>query len=492
MVHFNSAVNLRLVLHLCGWGLLMLAIVFLIPLIPSFIMGDEHHWPFLKSSGITLLFAALLIFQGRKQLHEGIRPRDGLATVGLMWLLIGLFGTLPFLLGESLPNFWDALFESISGFSTTGATVIGEPQDLAPTMRFWRALTHWLGSMGIVVLLLAILPSLGLSGLQLVRNESIYGGQARLKPRLGQTARALWNIYLVLSIICITLLTICGVPFFDALCHGMSAIATGGFANHSNSITHTAGPGVEVIYTVFMFIGSLNFGLFYLMSKGNWKALWHDSETRVYTLIIVIATFLITISLSHSTIYTGESLLAIMRHAIFQVVSVISTTGFSTTDWEEWPHFAYGILFVLFFIGGCAGSTSGGIKCIRWILLLKGIHRTLRQHIHPRAVIPVRLGDKAVPETLMTAVWSFGAIYFLTLAASTLALAATDLDLLTALSASASALGNVGLGLSEVGPSDNWSTLPDFAKGVLCLNMFLGRLEFFAIMILLLPDFWRK
>ena len=485
----NLAVNFRLVFHMVGWALLGLAGAMLMPVLVALIMEDGSAPVFLKSAAIVGLMALALIIQGARQSREEFRSRDGLATVGLAWLMIGLSGAAPFWISGVCPNFWDGIFESFSGFSTTGATVIASVEALPSSIIFWRALSHWLGGMGVIVLMLAILPFLGFNGVQLFKNESTLG-QTKLKPRIAETAKILWLIYLALTIVLLALLKAGGLSWFDAICFGFSAVATGGFAARDLSAGHFNSAYIEIVLAVFMFLGSLNFALYYRVVRGDFKSLWANTECRVFLFIILIAGLLVAWPLIAGG-YHNDGLVS-LRHAYFQVVSVISTTGFATADWEAWPHFSQGVLFLLFFVGGCSGSTSGGLKCIRWVLLFKGIYRTLRQHIHPRAVIPVRLGGEAVPESVMTAVWSFGAIYFIALVLSTLALAALDLDLLTSLSASASALGNVGLGLGQVGPAENFSALPGLAKGILSLNMFLGRLEFFSILILFLPEFWQR
>ena len=403
--------------------------------------------------------------------------------------MIGLLGALPFWFSGAAANFWDGIFESFSGFSTTGATVIADVEALPPGILFWRALTHWLGGMGIIVLMLAILPFFGLSGVQLFKNESSLG-QQRIQPRVAQTAKALWLIYLGFSGILAVLLKAGGMDWFDALCHTFSAMATGGFANKNSSIGYYGSAYVEIVLTVFVTLASLNFALYYQMFRGDRAALFKNTECRVFLGIVLVCGLLVFIPLRAGGLY--EHGWDAFREAYFQVASVISTTGFNSTDWEAWPHFSQGVLFLLLFVGGCSGSTSGGLKCIRWILLCKGVYRTLRQHIHPKAVIPIRLGGQAVPESVMGATWAFCAIYFMVAAASTLALAAMNLDLLTALSASVASLGNVGIGLGSVGPAENFGHLPGAAKGVLSFCMFLGRLELFSLMILFLPEFWKK
>ncbi len=485
----KSAVNFRLVFFLCGWVILILAGAFLLPLFPAFFYADKSAPAFLMSAGAAFALGGLFVLQGRGRRQGEVKSRDGLATVGLAWLMIGLLGALPFWFSGAAANFWDGIFESFSGFSTTGATIFADVEALPPGILFWRSLTHWLGGMGIIVLMLAVLPFFGLSGVQLFKNESSLG-QERIRPRVAQTAKALWLIYLTFSLLLLMFLKAGGMNWFDALCHTMSAAATGGFANKNSSIGHYASAYTEIVLTVFVILSSLNFALYYQTIKGDGHALWRNTECRVFLGLILVCGFLVFLSLSADGVYKNSW--DALREAYFQTASIISTTGFTSADWEKWPHFSQGVLFMLFFVGGCSGSTSGGLKCIRWILIVKGIYRTLRQHIHPRAVFPIRLSGRAVPESVMNAAWAFCAIYFMALAAATLALAAMNIDILTAMSASVSALGNVGIALGEAGPAENFGHLPGAAKGVLSFCMFLGRLELFSLMILFLPEFWRK
>ena len=485
----NLAVNFRLIFYMCGWVVLGLAGVMILPVIPALTTGDGEVGSFLKSAAVAAVLAGFLLVQGHRQNREDIRSRDGLATVGLAWLLIGLIGALPYWFSGSFPSFWDGLFESVSGFSTTGATAAARVETLPASIIFWRSLTNWLGGMGVIVLMLAVLPVFGLSGVQLFKHESTLG-QQRVRPRIAQTAKTFWLIYAGLSLTLLLLLLAAGLGWFEALCHTLSTVATAGFSNHSLSVGYYDRPALEFILAIFIILGSLNFALYYQVARGDWKSLFRDTECRVFLLTIALSGTAVTLSLWGSGYY--NDLPTTLRHAFFQVVSVISTTGLTTADWQLWPAFCQGLLFALFFVGGCSGSTSGGMKCVRWILLFKGIHRTLRQQIHPRAVIPVRLGGQAVPEDVMTAVWSFTVIYFLVLTLTTLALTALNLDLVTAFSASAAALGNVGVGLGQLGPLGSYGQFPGLAKGVLILSMFMGRLEFFSLLILFLPEFWKK
>ena len=432
--------------------------------------------------------AGLLLAFGRRQkaAFQEIRGRDGLAAVGLAWPLISLAGALPYWFSGLSPGFVDALFESVSGFSTTGATLLTGLDQTAPVFLLWRSLSHWLGGMGVIVLMLAVLPFFGLGGLHLFKNDSPLG-EVRLKPRISQTAMALWLIYLTLTLSLLLMVRAGGLSWFDSLCHAFSAIATGGFSNYDLSIGHYQHPYLDVAFTLFMFLSSLNFALYYRLVRGDWRSLVQDPETRFFTLIIVVFSLFIAAILIFSAHYPAP--LTALRHAAFQVVSVTSTAGLSSSDTAQWPRLAQGLLLALFLLGGCSGSTSGGVKCVRWILIFKGIHQALRQHIHPRAVFSLRLGNRPVPEQLMYAVWSFTALYLVVLAAAAMALAALGLDLATSFFASAAALGNVGLGL---GLTDGLTAFPAAAKAILILEMMLGRLEFFTILILFLPEFWER
>lgn len=479
------AINPHLIAYICGLILAAPALIMGLMAGPAIFWGDGTLPAFGFSALAVGLASGLLIRLGRRRAETSeIRGRDGLAVVGLAWPMIALAGALPYLLSGHKLGFMDAFFESVSGFTTTGATILTNLDTLPPSLLLWRALTHWLGGMGVIVLMLAVLPFLGISGVHLLRSESFLG-QVRIRPRIAQTAKILWFIYLGLTVALVLLARACGLPWFEALCNGFSAIATGGFTTRDLSIGHYGRPGLEMLFTVFMFLGSLNFALYYQVSRGDWRTLFQDAEARAYVLVIVLSALLIAVALLAAGLYSNP--FTALRQALFQVVSVVSTTGFTSADWHKWPGFTQGLLFSLFFIGGCAGSTSGGIKCVRWLLIFKGLHRALRQHIRPRAVIGLSLGGRPVPERFMTAVWSFWALYMVVLAASALALTLLDLDILSALSASASALGNVGLDLGL-----GFGSLPGAAKAILILEMLLGRLEFFALLILFQPEFWLR
>ncbi|MDR2827319.1 MAG: TrkH family potassium uptake protein [Candidatus Adiutrix intracellularis] len=485
----NLAVNLYLVCGLCGWVLLFLALIMGLMVIPALVIGDGMAEVFFKSALVVSLCAGLLIRVGRRAVGDELRKRDGLAVVGLSWLMVSLLGALPYLGSGVIFTFADALFESVSGFSTTGVTILTSLAKLSPIFLFWRCLTLWLGGMGIIMLMLAVLPFFGLGGVHFFKNESSMG-QERFKPRVVKMVKFLWLTYITLTILLLFLLRLGHLSWFEAVCYSFSIVSTGGFVLHDNSISYYDSCYLENISMLFMFLSSLNFVLYYQIIQGNWRGIFLDSEVRTFVLIIGVCSLAIVIVLLGTGFYDAP--LTALRYALFQVVSVISTTGFFSTDWEQWPSFCQGLLLALFFVGGCSGSTSGGLKCVRWILLFKGIRRTFSQYIHPRAVIGIHLEKTVVPEEVMIAVWSFSSIYIIIFIISALVLAAFGLDLLTAFSASASALGNVGLGLQAVGPTDSFASFPSLAKIILSLEMILGRLEVFSFLILFIPGFWKS
>ncbi len=484
-----ALVDLRLVLYFCGWVAALEALALMLPALVSLIW-DDGRWPvFVQSALAAALVAALFIAQGWSRRRQTMRSRGGVATVAFTWLTVSFLGALPYGLDASFPTVWDCLFESVSGFSATGASVARDVEALPASILFWRALTHWLGGMGIIVLMLAVLPLFGLNGVQLLKNEQPALGQHKVRPRAAETAKLLWLIYLGFTTAAFAVLLSFGMTPLDALCHSLSVTATGGFTNKNDSMAGYDA-SIQAALVFFMILASLNFTLYCYLLKGDFKSFKSNTEAKVFLALIGVAGVLACLPLLARGVY--ESGAESLGQAVFQVVSIATTTGFSSTDWERWPFLAQAVLLALFFVGGCSGSTSGGIKCIRWILIFKGIYRSLRLHLHRRAILPLWVGRLSVPETVVSAVWSFAAVYVVFLFGSTLALTALEVDIFTALCASASALGNVGQGLGEVGPADGFGALPAAAKLILCFDMILGRLEFFTLLILCLPEFWKK
>jgi len=402
---------------------------------------------------------------------------------------VAFFGTIPFLLAGTFSSFIDAYFESMSGFTATGATVLTNIESQPHGILFWRNFTQWLGGMGIIVLGIAILPKLAVGGRQLLAAEFPGPLPERLKPRIAETAKIIWGIYLLFSFSEVLLLKLTGLSLFDSVIHTFSTMATGGFSSHTLNIGFFDRPGAETVITCFMFLAGGNFALYYYLLKGNPRRLFKDSEFRFYSFVMIAAILLVTFNLWGGTY---KSIWSSFRYAAFQVVSINTTTGFTTQDFDLWPSLSRGILLLLMFIGGCAGGTAGAIKNMRILILLKKGYQELLRLARPRAVIPVRLGGKPVEETVIAGITGFFILYILVFLVSSLILMKVGLDMVSSVSATAATMGTVGPGLGLVGASQNYAFLPPVAKAILCLNMLLGRLEIYTVLVLLLPSTWRK
>ncbi len=449
--------------------MLVTAACLLVPAAISAGYGDGD-WPyFLAAAGVGVLLGgtALLFLRDAPDL----RVREGFAVVAVGWFCVGLLGALPFWLSGQIPSFTDAAFESISGFTTTGASILTDIESRSHGTLFWRAMTHWLGGMGIVLLALAILP-------------------LRLTPRIRETAKILWFVYFLLTLAETIALMVAGMSLFDAVCHSFATMATGGFSNHNSSVGGYGNPAVEWVIIVFMFLAGANFSLHYLALKGNWRAHLKDEEFRFYGSIVLVCTGLILAVLLpiHFYPHWGEAL----RQSLFQVVSIITTTGFGTADYLLWPPLAHALLLVLMAVGGCAGSTGGGIKVMRVLILLRHAKLELRKMLHPRAVLTLWFNNRAISPALQTNVLGFFLLFMMVYVSGVLLLTLGGRDLVTSVGATAATLGNIGPGLGLVGPASNYSALLDWEKWLLVVLMVIGRLELFTVLVLLLPGAWRR
>jgi len=414
--------------------------------------------------------------------------REGFVIATISWILLALFGALPFLISGAIPGFIDALFETMSGFTTTGATVLKDIESLPKSILFWRSATHWLGGMGIIVLTLALIPSLKIAGLKLFRAEVPGPDKSKVLPRVAQTSRELYKLYIIITVAGVIALKIAGLSWFDSFIHIFGCVGTGGFSNYNASVGALNNPAAEYIMIFFMFICGMSFTLHYHALRGNFRPLWQDPETKLYLTVTLIACLLISINLITAMDFqVGQAL----RQSAFQTVSILTTTGFATADYTLWPTFSQGVIFLLMFIGGCAGSTAGGIKNIRYLILAKSASRQVAKLIHPKAVIPVRLGRSVISDELVENVQSFFFLYFLILFLCTLLITAMGIDLLSAISAVAACLGNVGPGFGIVGPASNFSTIPEAGKLLCTICMLFGRLEIYTILVFLSPSIWR-
>lgn len=481
--------HLTISLRILGLLLTLFSVTMLPPLLVAVLADDDTVNSFASAFGITLMSGLVLWLPVRRMRRE-LRIRDGFLVTALFWIVLGLFGSLPFVFTDSLHlDTVDAIFESISGLTTTGATVLTGIDTMPRSILLYRHLLQWLGGIGIIVVAVAVLPMLGIGGMQLYRAETPGPSKdSKLTPRITETAKALFTIYLALTVLCALAYTAAGMSGFDAICHAFSTVAIGGFSTHDASMGFFESDAIYLISSVFMLIAALNIGLhFAAFRRRSLRGYMEDSEARFFlgAMTICIGITCIYLMLSE-TLPLGESIV----HGIFQAVSITTTTGFATQDFSIWPSFLPIMLIMFSFMGGCVGSTGGGIKAMRLMLIYKQGIRELKQLIHPHAVIPLKVGNRRVEATVVSAVWSFFAVYTFSFITIMLLLMATGLDFITAFSSVAGSLNNLGPGLGDV--SANYGSISDFAKGVLCFAMLLGRLEVFTLLVLFTPMFWRS
>jgi len=479
--------NYRSVIHLQGFLLCCLAVAMLLPLPFSLYYGDRDIVALLASAFVTAIVGAVAYKLTR--LKHDLRLREGFVVVTVGWLSVSFFGSLPYLFSGAIPSVTDAFFETISGFTTTGATILTDIETLPHGILLWRSLTHWLGGMGIIVLSLAILPILGVGGMQLFKAEVPGPVADKLTPRVAETAKILWGVYVLLSAVETMLLMLGGMTLFDALCHTFGTMATGGYSTRNASVGAYNSAYIDYVITFFMVLAGANFALHYRFLRGDWLVYLRDIEFRIYLAIIAGATLIIGADVWWNTYGNAAQAL---QYALFQTVSIQTTTGYGTADYEQWSFASQFILLVLMFVGGCAGSTGGGMKVMRLHLLVKFALSEFTRLLHPYAVVPVRMNMAAVPREVVTNVLGFFVLYIFLFGLGTFAMALCGLDMPTAFGATAATLGNIGPGLGDVGPTDNYAHLPKVAKWILSLLMLIGRLELFTVLVLLSPAYWRK
>ncbi len=481
----------RAIAKIVGVLLTIFSLTMLPPALVAWAYDEQTVWLFLQVFAATLLSGLLLWFPVRRYQRD-LRLRDGFMVVVLFWVVLGLFGALPFLYASPELGLKpvDAVFESLSGLTTTGATVIVGLDDLPRSLLYYRQQLQWLGGMGIIVLAVAILPMLGVGGMQLYRAETPGPMKDnKLTPRITETAKALWYIYLGLTVLCAVAYWTAGMNLFDAVAHSFSTVAIGGYSTHDASMGYFNSAVIEGVAVVFMLLAGVNFALHFLAWRNlSLRPYFSDPEFKTYLSVLSITAVITTSYLYYSG--TFSSFGSALHHGIFQAVSIGTTTGFTTAEYHMWPSFLPVLLLLTSFIGGCAGSTGGGLKVIRVLLLLKQGMREIRRLIHPNAHFMVKVGGKSLPREVMDSVWGFFSLYVICFSVMSLILAATGLDLITAFSAVAACINNLGPGLGDVG--SNYAGLNDTAKWVLCVAMLLGRLEIFTLLVLFTPTFWRK
>jgi trk system potassium uptake protein TrkH len=479
--------NYRTVFRLVGVLVMFIGLSMSFSLFWSLYLDEPDVDAFLTSIAICLVSGGSLVVLGWHS-KAPVLHKEGMAVVGLGWLLAALFGALPFYLSGATPSFVDAYFEAMSGFTTTGSTVLEDIEALPRGVLFWRSFTHWLGGMGIVVLFVAILPYLRAGGRQLFRSEVPGPTADVLRPRISETASVLWKIYVGISAVQVVILYALGMTFFDALCHTFGTMATGGFATKNASIGYYNSVGIDLTIILFMIFAGTNFGLYFRVIRGDWKSLPRDPEWRFYIGIISFAILAITWDI-WSSIYASP--VDALRYASFQVVSIITTTGFATADFDVWPSFSKLVLVALMFAGGCAGSTGGGMKIIRILVLVKHAYIGTEQAIRPHMVRALKLGGVPVEDDVRNAIVVFFFISLNILLFCSLAMAAMGLDLVTAITSVIATLNNIGPGLARVGAVENFAFVPTAGKLLLSLCMVLGRLELITILVLFMPSFWK-
>jgi trk system potassium uptake protein len=459
------------------------------PLLAAFLFDDGGTWAILLSMGITFGVGLIFFAATRQEEERQLNHRDGVAIVTLGWVMAGLVGTLPYLLSGAIPDLTNAYFESLSGFSTTGASILTDIEGLPKGILLWRSLTQWLGGMGIIVLSIAILPYLGIGGMQLYKAEVPSPVVDKLKPRISETAKALWKVYLVFTLAEIILLVLGGMSVFDAVCHACCTLPTGGFSTRNMSIADYNSIFIESVLIAFMLLAGINFALHYRLLKGDLKIFGRDSECRVFLVLVAAFTVLITIDIHHSVYNSmGQAL----RNAAFQVSSIITTTGFVSADYEGWPAFSKLLLLICMFLGGMAGSTGGGMKTMRIMLLLRHGYNQIFQIIHPHAVTTLKLAGRPVPGEVLASIWGFFVLYLGLFVVASLIMAGLGLDVVSSFASVAATIGNIGPGLGAVGPVQNYLEIPLIGKWVLILCMLLGRLEIYTVIVMFAPAYWRK
>lgn len=476
--------NRRFDLHLLGWFLVVLGGLLLLPL-PLAALWDEAVLPWALSS-LCSAAAGLVLAAATRTQDRRLHPKDGFLVVTGAWLAASLLGGLPYIFSGVLVPV-DALFETVSGFTTTGSTVISDVTVVPRALLLWRALTHWLGGMGIILFTIAVLPLLGIGGMQLFKAEVPGPVDEKLQPRLAITARTLWGIYVGLTFAEWVGLRLLGMSSFDAVCHSFATLATGGFSTCNHSIGEYASPAMEWFITVFMLLAGMNFLLHFRLLQGRFREVVRDVELRWFLAIVAAASALLTVTLWES----GAAFSDALRAACFQTASIISTTGFVTANFEGWSSFAQLVLLLLMLVGGMSGSTGGGPKSLRLVLAFRSMRAVVHRAIHPRAVVPVKYHGEVVDDDTIAGVWGFLLAYAVLAMVSTAVVALYGYDLLTAASAALTTLGNVGPGIGEVGAYDNFSHFPGVVKVVLSFAMLVGRLELFTVLALCSRRFWR-
>lgn len=483
--------NYKAVIGILGKTMLIEALFLLCPMFVGIIYSENTYLDFLIP--ILALIVIGLPLTCLKSKDKSIYAKEGFVIVSLSWIILSLFGAVPFVLSGAIPNYVDAVFETVSGFTTTGASILSNVEALPQSMLFWRSFTHYLGGMGILVFVLAIMPKYDSGVMHVFRAESPGPSASKLVSKLTFTARILYGIYVVMTLVEIIMLLFGGMPLFDSVVHAFGTAGTGGFSIKNSSIAYYNSTYIEMVIAVFMFLFGINFNIFYLLLIGNFKKILKSEELRTYLIIIVTATLAIALNILSVTVNFGQAI----RYSFFQVTSIGSTTGYVTADYDQWPAFSKGIIIVLMIVGACGGSTGGGIKASRLVMLVKSSFADIKRLIHPRAVVPVRYENELLDKNTERNVHTYFTLWIIIVAITTVLLCLDINDFLTNFTATLSCIGNIGPGLSNagigmVGPTFNFGGYSPYAKVLLSLVMLFGRLEIFPMLILFIPRTWKR
>ena len=486
--------RIGIVLRVLALVSLIVTLFMFFPLLLAVYDGTGDRPALIASFAVGLLISALLFRSGsREGVYEELGIREAVAVVGFSWVIASAVGALPYRLSGVTASYADAFFETMSGFTTTGATILTDVEALPRGLLLWRSLTHWIGGMGIIVLSLAVLPFLGVGGMELYKAEVPGPTPEKLTPRVQQTALYLWGVYVLLTVLETVLLAAGGMGLFDALNHSFSTVATGGFSTKNASVGHFDSAYIEWVVTFFMFVSGINFSLHFLALTGRWRAALRDEELRSYAVLAAAASILIALFLLGRGFF--ERAEPALRAAAFHTASLMSSTGFVTANYDLWPEFARFLLLLLMVVGACAGSTGGGCKVVRFLLLGRQIQAEVRSLLHPRAIVNTRVNAQVVSIRSLSSVTAFFMLYIFILALATLAVTAfggPKLDFVTSLSGVVACLSNVGPGLGALGPAENFSWLPEGVKWIFSFCMLAGRLELFAVLLLFVPETWTR
>ena len=481
-------INFKTIIRIIGILLLLETVMFLVCSSVSFYYRESDMLDFWKAGGITAGIGLLLAALGKGGERQLTR-RDGYVLVSFAWVAFSLFGMLPFYIGGYIPDIADAFFETMSGFSSTGATILDDIESLPHGILFWRSMTQWIGGLGIIMFTIAVLPIFGVSGLQVFAAEASGPTHDKVHPRIGITAKWIWSIYAGITALLVGLLMLGGMDWFDSICHAFATTGTGGFSTKQASVAYYNSPYIEYVISIFMFISGINFTLVLLFVNRKFKKFIGNAELKFYFGSVVLFTAVIAIVLYYTSPMGMEES---FRKSLFQVISLHTSTGFATDDYMQWTPVLWGLLTIIMLMGACAGSTTGGLKCIRMVILTKVSRNEFKHILHPNAILPVRINKQVISPSIVSTVLAFCFIYISIIVIGTLLMMAMGVGAEESMGCVISSIGNMGPGLGETGPAYSWNALPDAAKWLLSFLMLLGRLELFTVLLLFTPDFWKR